>query len=398
MAHWRDTTLPASGSTDWFNHYSGLDEGRYLMSRGHPLETFDGATDDDKLGAAMSYAAAQTMPPPILFGPRNYTLTTPRAMYDGMTLLGVPGMGNAELSNQGTVRTRITANGGSTFLSANGGNRSGSQQWDVAIRNIAFTGSPTTQFMGGTAVIWCMNLRDCSWSGFKSILGSQATKLLVNLCLFDGWLSFHNSYSGAIHIGGSDNALFLGMTNIDAGTAFNSAGSANGQYHLWLDNIEKTTIGPIYLTAEGAWNGIRVSGQGNPATSGGSNLGGPLWITGAKIEGRNAGAPCNGSLIRVEGGELHLRDTWLGYAMASPSTPGHSPTDAGVVHQTAGQLLLDGVTYDRATGVAESVPLVYSAGGESHVNHITRGSKGGAWTGRPRVSGATFYDSTVTAV
>lgn len=364
------------------------------------LDSQTGTTDDDKLTTAMSYAGAQTYPPTILLGARQYDFNLARTLYNGFSIQGVAGMGNAEKKNPGYRKTMVSNGVGSgTWLS-----HSGSEVWDVTIRNIAFDAVGTAaQWMGGTSVYWCMNIRDCSWTDYKSVLGSQGTKLLVNLCLMDGWLSFNNSYSGAIHIGGSDNALFMGMTNIDSGTAYANAGGANGQYHLWCDHLEKSTIGPIYLTAEGTssygWNGIRVSGPGHNTTA--SNLGGPLWITGAKIEGRNAGAPCNGSLIRVEGGILTVRDTWLGYAMKNPTVPGHSPTDAGVVHQTAGQVVLGGCTYDRATGVAESVPLLYSAGGTANVNQITTGAKGGLWTGKPQVDaagGTVTADTTVTVV
>jgi len=367
------------------------------LGRGVALDSFPGSTDDAKLTAAMSSEAAQTYPRPILLGPRAYTFNQARTLYDGFALIGMEGMSNAELSSAGTSKTRVTTSVGSTWLSANGGARSGSQQWDVTIRNIAFTGSSSTQWLGGSAVIWCMNLKDLSFTGYKSILGSQATKLLLNLCLFDGWLSFNNSYNGAIHIGGSDNNLFMGMTNIDSGTAYVSAGGSNGQYHLWLDGLEKTQIGPIYLTAEGGWNGIRVSGTAYNTTS--SNLGGPNWIHGAKVEGRNSGAPCNGSLIRVEGGSLVLTDSWLGYAMASPSTPGHSPQDAGVVHQTAGNVALRGCTYDRAGGVAETVPLLYQAGGVATLKDTYVGAKGGTWSGLPRYTGSNVRaDDSVTAI
>lgn len=266
---------------------------------------------------------------------------------------------------------------------------SGSELWNVTIKNIAFVGNSSTTWLGGgSTVLWVMHLNNLSFSAFRTVLGNQAAKLLINLCLIDGWMSFNNSYNGGAHIGGSDNSLFMGMTNIDSGTAFASAGSANGQYHLWCDYLEKTYIGPIYVTCEGAWNGIRVSGPSNPITSGGSNLGGPLWISGAKVEGRNAGAPCNGANVRVEGGTLIMRDSWLGYGMASPSTPGHSPQDAGIVHQTGGQLGIYGCTYDKATSVAESVPLLYSAGGIARIKDTFRCSKGGAWTALPRYQAA----------
>lgn len=405
MVNFLQTSLPAAGSTNWYGHYSAMDESMraILNSYGVALDTFDGATDDDKLTAAMSYSAALTVPVPIRLGARIYTFNTARTLYDGFALIGVEGINNAELgSTKGAFKTRVLNKGGNTWMSASGGGRSGSQNWDVTIRNIAFEGNSSTQWMGGAAVIWCMWLSNLSFSGYKSILGSQATKLLINLCQFDGWLSFHNSYNGAIHIGGSDNALFLNETNIDSGTAF--APSGTNQYHLWLDSMEKTTLGPLYTTGEGAWGCIRVTGNANPANANGSsNLGGPLWIYGAKIEGRNAGAPCNGNLIRVEGGQLQLSQLWLGYAMANPSATGRTGTgnaDEAVVHHTGGVLMLTDVCYDKATAASLDVPLVKSFNGaESHVKGITRGSKGGNWgTSRPRVSGVTYADTTVQSI
>ena len=85
--------------------------------------------------------------------------------------------------------------------------------------------------------------------------------------------------------------------------------------------------------------------------------------------------------------------------MVSPATPGHSPQDAGMIHQTAGQLLVDGCTYDRATGVAETVPFVYSAGGKARVSNTFIGSKGGTWSGLPRVTGSgVTADNSVTVI
>ncbi len=393
--------LVKTSATDYATGWTTIAGSTTLQSQ-IELDSMVGATDDDKLTNAMSAAAAQNYPPPILLGPKNYNFSANRALYDGFTLIGVQGMGNAELGNRGTMRTQVSVSGSGTWLSANGGIRKASENWDVAIRNISFTGSSGKQFMGGAAVLWCMNLRDCSWSGWSSVLGSQATKLLVNLCLFDGWLSFHNSYHGEIHIGGSDNTLFVAMTNIDGNIGYLSPGGSTGQAHLWLDYMEKTTIGPIYSTGEGGWTCIRVTGPAfNTVVGQNGNLGGPIWITGAKLEGRNITDACNGSIIRVEGGQLHLRDTWVSYGMKNPTAMGHSPTDAGMIHQTGGQLLVDGCTYDRATGVLETVPFVYSAGGKARVSNIFTGSKGQAWTGLPRVDsagGTVTADTSVTVI
>jgi hypothetical protein len=394
---WANGVSPSISAANLNKIETGIADAHYGI-RGVPLDGFAGADDNAKLTAAMSYAAAQTYPPPILLAARNHTFSGQRTLYDGFALHGVPGPSNAEKSSVGVTKTRCAVSVGSSlpWLVASGGVADGAQVWDVSIRDIAFVGNSTTQWMGGAAVLWVMHLNNLSFKDFKSILGSQSTKLLMNLCLIDGWMSLNASYNGAIHIGGSDNALFLGLTNLDSGTAYNSAGSANGQYHMWLDGCEKTTIGPMYITAEGGWNGIRVTGTAYNTDS--SNLGGPNWIAGARIEGRNSGAPCNGSLVRVEGGMLTLRDCWLGYAMDSPSTPGHSPADAGAIHQSGGQLLVDGCTYDRTAGQAETVKFVYSNGGVGRVSNTMIGAKGGAWSGLPRVSSALTCDTTVTEV
>ena len=64
---------------------------------------------------------------------------------------------------------------------------------------------------------------------------------------FDGYWETNNSYNGAFQIGGSDNTLWPDGMLFDSGTAFNSAGSAAGQFHLWCDYLEKTFIGPLYI-------------------------------------------------------------------------------------------------------------------------------------------------------
>lgn len=393
----RDTLLPAQGSTSWYSHYSQMDAGlRDLDGRGVYLDSFSGSTDDAKLTAAMSYCSAQTYRPPILLKAKQYTFSTPRTLYHGFALLGVPGMSNAEVgSATGTKKTHVQTSVSNGVWLSSGGSTYNDRMWDVTIRNIAFNGTSTTQWMGGPAALWCMNLRDLSFNGYKTILGSQSATLPIDMCLMDGWLSFNNSYNGAIHIAGSDNTLFVGTTNLDSTPAHATAGNANGQYHLWLDYLDKSTIGPIYITAETNWGAVRVTGAGYNTSGQGS-----VGITGAKIEGRNKNAPCNGNLIRVDGAHLYLRDTWLGFAMASPTSPGHSITDAGICHQTDGKLLLSGCTYGRATGVSESVPLVYSTGGEAQATNIFTSANGGTWTGRPRVTGPKIqvYDASVSKV
>lgn len=345
------------------------------------FDSFAGANDDAILAAAMSAVGAETYPRTITLSNRLYSFSTGNVVpYEGFRLHGPWGYSNPERNSGNKVAAPISLNMNGPWFTA-----STSTIYGVSFANLALEGHGTNAtFIGGsTGSFYCLAIENISASALRSVLGTQASKLLITAASFTGWWEINNSYSGAFHLGGSDNTLWTDGMLLDSGTAFNTSGSSNGQYHLWLDFCEKTFIGPLYITAEGAWNGVRVSGP--TFNAGGGNLGGPVWIHGARIEGRNAGAPCNGALVRVDGGSLNLRDCWISYGMASPATPGHSPADAGIIHQEGGQLLVDGCTYDHATSVAETVPWVYSnATGDAVVTAAQRGSKGGAWTGRPR--------------
>jgi hypothetical protein len=352
------------------------------------LDSFAGASDDAKLTAALSFCAAQTYPPTIKLAARNHTFATgARAFYTGLRIEGAPGYSNPERNSGTKAATRCS-------LSMSGGwfEHTGGDVFSMMFRDLALTGGSNASFItrnpSATGTLYCLEMSGIYSSGLRTLIGTQTNKVLLTAASWFGSWEINNCYNGAFHLGGSDNVFWVDGMLLDSGTAFNSAGSANGQYHIWFNFMEKSYIGPLYITSEGAWNGIRISGPSNPATSGGSNLGGPLNFFGMRLEGRNAGAPCNGSLFRIEGGSAILRDCWISYGMASPATPGHSPQDAGIIHQTAGILIADGCSYDRANTVAETVPWIYCNGGELMVGKIMRGSKGGTWTGRPRVDQA----------
>jgi hypothetical protein len=128
-------------------------------------------------------------------------------------------------------------------------------------------------------------------------------------------------------------------------------------------------------------------------------------FTGCRIEGRNADTPCYGALVRQTGASgTTFRDCWFGYAMTNPAAAGRS--DLGLIHVTAGTLVVDGAWYGRATGVAETVPLIYATGASTKVFvrnvQVGVGSGAATWSGLPRVQaagGATINsDNTVTAI
>jgi len=361
-----------------------------------------GASDDAKFLAALAAAAATNYPPVIRFSNRNYTLSTGgNVPFSGMTIWGPEGYNNPERSGY-SIGTRLN-------LTMTGGwfdNSAAADTYSVSFGNLAFVGGSSASVMtqSGSKTMYCLYMHNISSSGLKSVLGTQASKLLITAAAFDGgaW-EINNCYTSAFHLGGSDNTLWTDGCLLDSGTAFLALYSATGQAHLWLDYCEKTYIGPMYITCEGGWSGVKVDG---PAyNTGAVTNGGTVSINGAKIEGRNAAAPCYGAVVRVTGGLLTLNDCQISSGMSSPATMGNTPTDAGVIMQTGGRLIVTGGTYDRATGQAETVPFIYNtgAGVSCRVRDISVTTKGGTWTGLPRVdttntSSTGVVDDTVTAI
>jgi len=120
-----------------------------------------------------------------------------------------------------------------------------------------------------------------------------------------------------------------------------------------------------------------------------------------RSEGRNSGAPCWGSNIRIGGsGHVTLRDWWVSYGASNLNQNGHTG-EGGVITQTGARVLYDGLIYDRAAGVAETVPFIYVSGGTARVRNIQYAAAGGSWTGLPRVDqagGTVDADSSVTVI
>lgn len=362
------------------------------------LDSFTGGSDDANLALAMTYAAAQTHPPIIMLSNKSYAFTTARTLYSGFRLMGaLQGISNSELGDV-NMATKVTLSTTGTWLNVSGGD-----VFDGYIGGFTVIGGPSTGFLGsdGSSIWHCCHIRDMSFHQIKTILGTQSTKFLMTASLIDGWWQAQGTYNGGVHIGGSDNRLWMNGGLVDTTPAYITAGSSAGQSHFWFDGLDNSDIGPLYVTVQSSYGGIRVTGSAYNAAGPPSNLG-MVSMRGIVVEGLNAGAgAADGSVIRVEGGIVKIRDAYLGRCMDNPTTPGHTPTDAGAIHVTGGALLLDGGTYDKASSIAESVPYVYNNGGLVKVFNTFVGSKGGQWVGLPQVatvSGTTWLDESVTSV
>lgn len=403
--------LPPAQSTDWYGHYSGLDAAvRALQSApagqntladlgAVSLDSFAGATDDEKLTAAMSAIAADTYPRAIQLTNRRYDFAqADRVAFDGLKIMGPRGIGVPERNSQTKMPARVHLSMNGTWMTNGGSSKFGVSLWNLSFTggsNACVIGTPT----GGDFRV--LHMRDISACNVRSVVGTQAQICSLTAATFDGAWDVSGFYNGPFHMGGADNVFWPDGMILTGAPPYLTGGNSTGQYCLWLDWMAKSYIGPLFITAEQGWGGIRVTGA--------DGMLGPNTFIGMRVEGySNPNQPCYGSLFRQEYGISVIRDSWFGFAMSDPSAMGHTPIDAGVIHHAGGQMLVSGCSYARATGVAETVPFVYtsSTDGDCIVKDIIREKAGsgstGAWTGRPRVAKAAgtaenrITDSTVT--
>ena len=332
------------------------------------FDSFAGASDEAKLTNALSYLGAQTYRPTLLFGNREHIFTTSRTIFHGLRMAGgATGMHTDQIRSSAAYPNRISLNTSGPWLVLPGGNIFG-----LSFSTLAFQGNTGSQFIQptGSSVIWTSNFHNLSFNLMTNVFGSRSQQALFTASEFSGWWNINNGRDQALSLGGSDCSFWAGSTALlDSPTT--TLTPTGQRFHMNFSGMSKSSIGPMYITAE-ANSGIEITG-----TSSG------LVFHGTRVEGRNAGAPCYGALVRQTGNGSHVfRDCWFAYAMANPTGTGR--TDAGYLHFTNGQVLIDGCIFDRATGVAASVPVIY-AGGTSRVRvrncrTATDGADSGNWT------------------
>lgn len=327
------------------------------------LDSFAGATDDDKLVAAMAYASAQTYPPVIRMAARQYTLTQSLGQpYNGFALAGA-NVGWVNKTPRTTVSLNITPAGSDPagyWL-----NCTAAQTWDLYVGGISFTSSnQKTQFIrcpGSAGVLWSSTFDTLTFASFYAVLGNSSEPLTTDLCSFVGPWSILQAYDTPVALKGADNReIFSGGLNIGSGTT--PSGGGGGKYLVWLTSLSKSNVGPLYITADNGWRGLHVSGS--------SSSGCGVTVTGAVIEGRNPTDPCDGILVNVDGGGVTLRDSNVDCGMANPSAG-----ESGLIQISGSdtQVVIDGLTVSHAANVAVTTPAVYVTGSPSvRVRNVMR--------------------------
>jgi hypothetical protein len=337
---------------------------------GKELSTFSGATDDAKLTTALAYVQAQQTAvgrtPAILFTEnRQYgPFTTTRTLFNGLRMVGYPGgPKNFEISSGQPVQNNLQVNCGTGTSSWWVGN--GASRYDVYFSGLTLTSTnANTQFLAQEDnTLYACEFNNLTFYGFKHVLGRPAAKCLMTQVVLTGHWTTIAIQDTQYTMGGSDCELWNGgYNNMQASTTVAGA----DRYQIELSAMSKTNVGKIYCTSENNWRGVKVTGSSQKLT-----------FFGTVFEGRNAATPCVGTVLRIEGGNVSVRDPWLAYAMSAPDAG-----ENGVIHVTGGDVIVDGPAYERATGVAETVPLLYQSGGRVHIYDV---QKAGTWSGLPRV-------------
>ncbi|WP_242890823.1 hypothetical protein [Actinomadura litoris] len=348
-----DITLPSPGGSDnaWGTALNGSLSAikarinTCTAARGIPLDAFDGASDDAKLTAALSYAAAQTYKPTIVLGHRQTTFTQTRKIFNGFAISG-PVTGSEFRYNQ-KVKVSVP---GSGWLDMPPGQTKG-----IYIGNLSFEGDSNTSFFvdhdNTGPVLWASLWENLGFNLFKHVFYGAHTAVT-----WSGYWDINNCYDTPFKLFGSDNTYWPDGLLIDSPNM-----GAGNKYHVWLPNMSKTTVGPVFLTARNNVSGVRIDG------------GRGLALTGIRFDAQaQANVPTWGSQLLITGGRfLRVRDCWFYGGMSQPDSTGHSNPayDKGIITITGGtNIVIEAPMFSDGDGsqpnkTIAGAPHIYIGGG-----------------------------------
>lgn len=338
------------------------------------LDDMAGATDDDKLTAAIAAQQATNGMPPIILGARSHTFNQTRTLYSGLKLIGQStGPKNLE-QNPNFVTSRIVlganvSSGASSWWVTPGGNI-----FDVYMADFAVNGNEGAsvhQFMDvNTGSLYACEFHSLAFDFMRSVFGRKDRTCLFTQVVLSGHWTANNLWDTQFHLGGSDNSLWMGgMINMGPSSSGAQTGTyADNDYEFMFNNMSKTNVGYIYMTALNGWRGIRVQGTSSFLT-----------FYGGVYEGYNAATPAPGTVIRLEGGAGSFYGPNVGQAMGNPDA-----AEGGVIQVTGGEWNFYGPIFYRGN-MADTTPFIYQTGGRVHVTGATR-RQSETWSTRPVLS------------
>lgn len=307
------------------------------------LDEFAGASDDAKLTAALSYAAAQTHIPAIQFPARDINLSTAgRVPFNGMKLIGPSGSGGPaqlELSSAYANHRILLSVGSDASAWFNG---AGLTLYDVYVSGLAFqNANNASQFWAQpSGTLYACEFNALTFYGMTHIFGSATVKALCTQVIFSGMWEVIGGNGTQFYIGGSDCCFWVpGYCN------FGNGGSVNADtYGVKFETLGKSSVGYLYLTCLGGWSGMLLSGGGTGVS-----------FHGGTYEGLNAGNPTTGTPVTITGGDWSFHGASFSFVT----------TAAGIINQSGGTVALYSPAYSPAA--ASPSPLIYQTGGSAVV-------------------------------
>ncbi|HEX6969483.1 MAG TPA: hypothetical protein VF174_11835 [Micromonosporaceae bacterium] len=357
-------SMPSPGGAGWNvpleANLGGLrDRARIHESTyGVPLDSFDGADDDAKLGAAMAYAAAQTRPPAIILGNSAYSFSGgPYPYYPGLRLVGSLGHTEREFQTTGP-HTVVTVGGSALFSVPSGGVRSlyiSGIQFRAASGSVHFQ-QPVTDLSSGP-IIQDGNWERCGWVGFNTVMHARHLRCSIERTYCN------NSTDTPFKLAGADNYYWTTGQSYLSSTA-QSASS----FYVWFTHMSKSIVGPIFITPERA-TAVRIDGS-----FGGLVFQGTIFDS----ANRTATTACQGAAVLITGGRgMVFRDCWFYNNCVNPSATGRSPVDKGQVYirGSAADILFNGCSWSGEISgqgwyVPAGTPAIYAATGVTGVKVV----------------------------
>jgi hypothetical protein len=326
-----------------------------------PQFTSGGTTDDQRLTAALSHCAAQTMRPWIRFPARRTAFSQGgRVPFNGMKLVGPNSPHNknleVEFNTNGSppvnhmVRLTCGSGASSWFVGP------AADRFDVIVKDLAIYGNSNTQFWQQTAgTLYSTTFDSLTFFGLMAGIGSQTSKALLTQTMFCGHWSSIGIAGTQFNLGGSDNALWMyGYINIGSP---GGALAANNRPQMIIDSMSKTSIGYLYVTVEpdDDYGGVLLSGS---SSSGGNT------IFGGSFEGLNLANPAMRAPLRITGGNWNFVGGWFGQTSSTSNA-------LGAVEQTGGNITMYGPHYMRSDATAVAFPFLYQTGGTARIRDLT---------------------------
>lgn len=378
---WVNDSVPALNATNLNKMEQGIADAHSMIPGGPyaweiPLSSFGGVDDDENLALFASYVNQQTYRgfTAVQDEARQYDYFDKFPLYSGFSIRGSNRPADQLRSGNPTPnKTRVRTTGGWFYLNQ-------SQTFSVNLEKLSIDGTATTTLIDGHAsnVLWTSVFRDISSVNAGSVLGTPSQRLLVTAGGIDGYWNINNSQNSAINIGGSDFRINPTEILLDTGGLMSAS-----EYVFTASYLSKTPIERLYITAEGHRAALF---EGSSSSSG-------VRIRDCEFEGRNAGAPSPGTLVRFNGGQYIVDGCTFSYGMTAPTA-----SDDGAVQVESGTVTFRDCMYNRATGVSESVPFLRVNGGKVTIRDIV----GLGFTGKPVVSTANLNmvdaDASVTVI